>query len=229
MVQRKTYSEVNELLRHGTVQVAIICTGAYLHARVDKIPLEVIAVPVYSEGPVYHSFIIVRAESGITSMWGLKGRSFAFSDPLSLSGHYYPISLLLDQKVEPYTFFSHITFTYSHNGNMKAVLDGIADGAAVDSLVYNFEVLRNPGIGKKLRVIHQSPPLGINPVVVPTSIDLSLRERLREAFIGMNGSPEGQKLLSALGIVRFDIPPPTLYDSVSELFAKVRRYLEQRE
>lgn len=229
LVQRKTYSEVNELLRHKAIHVAIICTGAYLHAQVDNIPLEIVAVPVYSDGPVYYSLLIVRTGSTMESIRDLQGHPFAFSDPLSLSGHYYPVSLLLNLGIDPHRFFSQETFTYSHDGSIKAVLDGIADGAAVDSLVYDFEALHNPLLTKKLRVIHRSPPLGINPVVVPAALELSVRESLRQAFLGMHETQAGQRILTSLRIARFDTPPATLYDFAAERFTLVRRYLEKAQ
>lgn len=227
LVQRKTYHEVNQLLRHGSVQVAIICTGAYLHSKTEEIPLDVIAVPEYSDGPVYHSLLIVRAKDSFDTIQDLKGRSFAYSDPLSLSGHYYPLYLLLESGEEPSTYFGRTTFAYSHDGSLRAVLDGIADGAAVDSLVYDFEVRRNPSLGKELRIIHRSPNLGINPVVTPGSLDPALREAFRQAFVEMHSVPEGRKVLDSLKIKRFLAPPDGLYRETAKIYARVRSHLEK--
>jgi phosphonate transport system substrate-binding protein len=229
MTQRRTYHEVNELLRHGQVDLAIICTGAYLSASTEKTPLEVIAVPVYAEGPVYHSFFLVGAQSGIESLEQLRGRRFAFSDPLSLSGRYYPLYALLDRGLDPGTFFSETTFTYSHDGNMRAVLDGIVDAAAVDSLVYEFDVRRNPDLAKRLRIIHRSPPLGVSPFVVPKSLDADLRLSLQEALFSATDDPQGQRALSELTIERFAAPQSGLYDDAAKVFAEVRAHLEKRQ
>ncbi|MBI2890271.1 MAG: phosphate/phosphite/phosphonate ABC transporter substrate-binding protein [Nitrospirae bacterium] len=228
LVQRKTYGEVNELLRHATIQAAIICTGAYVRALMDNIKLDVIAVPSYKDGPVYYSLIVVRSADPARSLNDLKGRSFAFTDPLSLSGHYYAISALLDMGANPAAYFSKTTFTYSHDGSMRAVLDGIADGAAVDSLVYEDIIRRNPGMGEALRVVHRSPPLGAQPVVVPASLDPTLREGFQKAFLGISDSVRGHVTVESLGIERFVVPPPGLYDSASQLVAKVNRYLQER-
>jgi len=229
LVQRKTYHEVNELLRHGTVDVAIICTGAYLDAEAEQIPLEVLAVPTYPDGPVYFSFFVVRHDSSIQSCEQLRGRRFAFTDPLSLSGHYYPLYYLLNRRQDPREFFSDTTFTHSHDGSLRAVVDKIVDGAGVDSLIYDFEVSRHPSLREKLRIIHRSPPLGVSPIVVPKSAAPSLRKRLRDTFVGMSADSEGQQVLAGLGIARCQDPPPKLYGPVSEIYTEVRQYLETRE
>lgn len=229
IVQRKTYGEINELLRHGAVQAALVCTGAYLHAVADNISLEVIAVPVYADGPVYYSLIIVRSDSGITSLDDLKGRPLAFSDPLSLSGHYYLLSKLLDLNLDPRRYFSRTTFTYSHDGSIKAVLDGIAEAAAVDSLVYDYELRHSPTLSKSVRVIHRSPPLGASPVVAPTSLDPALRDRVRRAFLSMADSDRGKAVLTDLAVQRFVSPPPNLYDTASRVLQTVDAYMRGRQ
>jgi phosphonate transport system substrate-binding protein len=66
----------------------------------------------------------------------------------------------------PDTFFARTFFTYSHDNAIYAVADGVADGAAVDSLIYEFALLRDPDLANRVRIIHQSPPFGIPPVVV---------------------------------------------------------------
>lgn len=228
VVQRKTYGEVNELLRHGMVQAAIICTGAYLEAQRSRISLEVAAVPLFPEGPVYRSLLVTRADGGPATVADLRGRAFAFSDPLSLSGHYYPIDLLRSEGEDYRRYFSRTLFTHSHSGSLHAVLDGIADGAAVDSLVYESEAERNPDLAHRLRVIHRSPPLGINPVVVPGAADPAFRAAFREALIGLHGTPEGRLALDRIGIKRFVVPPAGLYESAAGIYERVRDFLEGR-
>jgi len=46
----------------------------------------------------------------------------------------------------PKYFFARLFFTYSHNNAIKAVANKVADGAKVDSLVYDFFVERERDI-----------------------------------------------------------------------------------
>lgn len=229
IVQRKTYGEINELLRSGMVQVAIVCTGTYLRALADNIPVEAIAVPVYPEGPVYHSLVVVRSDSGIESFKDLEGRPFAFTDPLSFSGYYYPVYLLREANRKPQSFFSRIIFTYSHDASMNALVDGIVDGTTINNIVYDLQTSQDPSLRQKLKIIHQSPPFGVTPVVVPASIDPEIRKRLIQALLEMDNSPEGSQILASLNIARFESPPPDLYHGASEIFEKVQIFLETKK
>ena len=212
VVQRRTYGEINELLRHGSVDAAILAAGAYLAATRDGIGLEVIAVPVNAEGPVSHSVFVVAVDSPLHSVEDLEGHSFGLNDPLSLSGNYYPLSVVYERGKEPRTFFSHTMYTYGDYGSLRAVLDGIVDAAAVDSLAYDFD-----GPRRDLREIHRSPPLGISPIVVPTSADPELVAGLTRALLTMHTKVDGREILATLHLRRFEAPPPGLYDEAARV------------
>src|SRR5437870_9606433 len=79
----------------------------------------------------YNSQIIVRTDSGISDINGLKGKKFAFVDPLSASGYVYP-TLTIKNKTgqEPKTFFSSTIFAGGHPQAALAVYQGTVDGAA---------------------------------------------------------------------------------------------------
>lgn len=212
VVERRTYSEVNELLRHGNVDAAILCTGAYLQATRDGIALDVIAVPVNAEGPVYHAVFVVRADSSLRTVADLEGHSFALTDPLSLGGNFYPLSLVYDRGNDPRTFFTRTMYTYGDFGSLRAVLDGIVDAASVDSLAYDFD-----GARAEFREIHRSVPLGISPVVVPRMSDPQFVAALTRALLTMQTKLDGREILAALHVLRFEIPPPGLYDEASRV------------
>lgn len=225
LVQQKTYGETTEVLRYGAVQTAVICPGALLRTEREKVPLEIVAVPVYADGMEYRTLVVVRADLPAAALPQLRGRAFAYTDRSSLMSYIYTLSWLLDHRLDPDHFFSRTVFTHSHDNSLRAIMDGLADAAAVNNVVYESELRRNPEWGRMLRVIHRSPPLGPPPVVVPASIEPILRERIRQAFIGMADSPDGRETLASLGIERFEPPSPGLYDAARDITAKVDRHL----
>lgn len=225
IVQRHTYAEINALLREGTAEVGIICTGTYLFARRDGTPLDVIAVPLHRGEPHYYSLLLTRADSPYATLDDLEGRSFGFTDPLSLSGHFYPLSMLIDAQKDPRTYFSETTYTHNHDASMRAVRDGIVDAASVDSLVYEHEVERNPAWEGSLRVIHRSPPLAISPVVVPRSTDRRVRNMVEHVLLTMHETPRGREILGELRLDRFIAPPPGLFDDTAQIVDRVETYL----
>ncbi len=218
VVQRRTFGEVNELLRRRGVDAAIIGTGTYLLARRDDIALDVIAVPVVAEGPMFHSVIVVKSDSPLRSLDDLEGRTIGFSDPLSISGHYYPISVIVARGKDPHTYFARSVFTYGHFGSIRAVLDGIVDAAAINSLSYDFE-----GPRTDLRVIHRSPPFAISPVVVPRVSEPRFVAALTRALLTMHTTNEGLAILHELHLTRFEAPPPGLYDDAARIVDTVLR------
>lgn len=79
----------------------------------------------------YQSQIIVKADSGINDINGLKGKKFAFTDAVSTSGYLFP-TLLVKNKTgtDPKSFFSSTTFAGGHDKAVLAVYQGSVDGAA---------------------------------------------------------------------------------------------------
>ena len=221
LVQRKNYAQMNELLRLGRVDAAFVCSRAYITGA-RQFGLELLAVPVvYDEGPVYYSYIIVNRESGINRFEELRGRSFAFSDPLSNSGELYPRYLLAKMNETPDTFFSHYFYTYSHDKSIEAVASGIVDGAAVDSLIWDYKNITEPRMTSKTRIINVSPPFGIPPVVVSPLSDTKLKEEIRDILLNMHRDEEGRRILEKLHIKRFIPPENVSYASIEEMLEVV--------
>lgn len=221
LVQGKTYDEINDLIRAGSITVAIVCTNAYLEGQED-FGLEALVVPQIRGETVYYSYLIVPADSPAQSLADLRGKTFAFSDPLSNSGRLVPLYELKKMGETPETFFSRTIFTYSHDNSVRAVMEKLVDGAAVDSLVYEFMADRDPAVRARTRVLARWGPFGINPVVVQPQLDPRLKEQLRTLFLSMHQSPEGQRILNMLGVDRFLPPDATSYETVRLMRAYVR-------
>ncbi len=202
LVQRKTYEETYDLLRYGTLDLALVCTYIYVRGH-GELGLELLAGPEVNGKAEYQSFIITRADSGILDFAGLRGKRFAFTDPLSTSGRLYPLSLLKGRGVDPGAYFGSTTYTYSHDNSIKAVFQGVSDGAAVDSLVYDQWVRKNPDLGLSLRVIDRSETFPSPPIVASKRLDPAVREAFRAALLTLHEAPEGRAILANLGIDRW--------------------------
>lgn len=212
LVQRSTYAETNELVRTGQVDLAFVCTGAYVRGE-QEFGMELVAVPEINGQPTYQSYIIVPAASPARSLEDLRQGVFAFTDPLSLSGYLVPLYALSTQGTSPNLFFARTLFTYSHENSVRAVAEGWVDGAAVDSLVYDAMVTQNRLYGEQSRIIWRSDPYGAPPAVVHPGLDPALKERLREALLTMGEDEAGRQALAALGVDRFVPGEEKWYDS----------------
>lgn len=225
LVQRRSYKEISDLLEQGQVDLAFVCGLPYVidHAKFGE---ELLVAPqVYPEGPVYYSYVIVPRDSPAERLEDLRGKRYAFSDPLSNSGHLVPTHLLARMGETPETFFKRSIFTYSHSANVEAVAVKLVDGASVDSYVYDYLTVTNPALTSRTRIIHRSPPHGITPVVIRKEINGALKERIRTAFLKMDEDPRGREILKAMMIQRFVAVSDSLYNSIREMRGFVERQM----
>lgn len=222
LVQKRTYMEINDLLEQGEVDLAFVCTSAYIAGH-DKFGMELLAAPMVKGETVYYSLLIVPTDSSANTMADLQGKVFAFTDPISLSGRMYPTYLVQQLGYTPETFFSRVFYTYSHDQAIQAVANGVADGAAVDSLVYQFAIRRDASIEEKVRVIHQSPPFGIPPVVINPLLRPQLKADLRDMLLGVHLDPRGKAALQAIGIDQFVLLDDSAYNDVRTLLSDVNQ------
>lgn len=222
-VQRRTYAEVNDLLVTGQVDAALVCTGGYLDLR-RRAPgaVEVLAAPLIGGSTTYRSLLIVPASSRAGALSDLRGGRFAFTDELSFSGHLYPLHLLAAAGAAPSTFFGSVTFTRSHDRSIEGVLQGVVDGASVDSLVYDALVRRDPRVAAATRVIDRSPPFGLMPVVASTRMAPDVRQRLQAVLLDLHRDPPSAAALAEVGIERFVVPEPSLYDEAAAVAARAK-------
>lgn len=216
LIQRRTYQETNDLIESGEVDMAFVCTSAYITGH-DEFGMELLAGPEVSGESVYYSILIVPVGSSAETMQDLEGKVFAFTDPISYSGRVYPTYLVHQLEQTPDTFFGRTFFTYSHDDAIYAVADGLADGAAVDSLVYDFALERDPTLADRVSVIHRSPPFGIPPVVVSPNMRPQQRALLQETLLMMQQMPGGNEALHSLGLERFILIEDSAYDSARQI------------
>ncbi|MBI5055885.1 MAG: phosphate/phosphite/phosphonate ABC transporter substrate-binding protein [Nitrospirae bacterium] len=219
-VDRDNYAEINELLKNGEIEAAFVCGGPYVDGH-KEFGMELLAVPVAYGEPVYYSYIIVNKDSPIHMFQQLRGKKFAFTDPMSNSGKLVPTYMLARMNETPDTFFKSYIFTQSHDKAIKAVAQGIVDGAAVDSLIWEYASRTNPVFTSKTRIIKKSPPYGIPPVVVRPGMEQGMKEKLRQIFLDAHNDKKGKEILNHMMIDRFIPIDDRAYDSIREMKAWV--------
>lgn len=222
--QRRTYAEVNELVKRHEVDVAFVCSGPYTRGRED-FGMELLVVPVSHGQSVYHSYILAHRDSAIGSFAELQGKRFAFTDPHSNTGCLVPTYMLARLGKTPASFFRETFCTQSHDNSIRAVAEGLAEGAAVDSLIWEFMNTFDPSYTSRTKIIEKSPPYGIPPIVVHPDLDDELKQHLRAAFLSIHENPVAVPLLRRIQIDRFAEGEDAMYDSVREM----RRWLEKRD
>jgi phosphonate transport system substrate-binding protein len=218
LVHKADYATVNEMLEQRRLDMAFVCSGPYVTGH-DAFGLELLVAPEVDGKTTYQSYIIAPLSSDATSLASLRGKTFAFTDPQSNSGRIVPTYLLARMGTTPDAFFKEYFYTYSHDNSIKAVATGRADGAAVDSLIWEYESATNPAFTKRTRIVERSDQYGIPPVVVHPATAPRLKRALRDAFLGADGTPEGKALLDKMRIERFVTVTDSHYDSIRQMEA----------
>jgi phosphonate transport system substrate-binding protein len=216
IIQSKTYADANDLIRAGTADMAFVCTYAYVVGH-EEFGMQLLAAPLIQGQTIYHADLIVNKDSNITTFAQLQDKTFAFTDPMSNTGVLYPLSLVKAQGSTADKFFGKYFYTYSHDYALQAVSDKLADGASVDSTVFDYLRQSNPALVAKVKVIQTSPPYGMPPVVVRADLDPALKKKIQTTLFDMNQNSAGREILAQLHIQRFVPVQDGLYDSVREL------------
>ena len=218
LVQRQTYAEVNALIENKNVDLAFVCSGPYVMGH-EEFGMELIAVPIVDGKPVYYAYILARRGAGISSFEDLRGKRFAFTDPDSNTGSLVPRFMLAQRRETPESFFTEAFFTHGHDNSIKAVAEGLADGASVDSLIWDFLRTTHSNTAARTVIIQKSRPYGIPPWVVHPALDPDLKADLKKVLLSLHTDPSARRALEGIRIQRFVEGNDASYQSVRDMQA----------
>ena len=194
----KNYEQLNTLINNGEIDVGFICSGSLPY--IEPSAIRQLLVPVVEDKTTYNSFIIVPKNSSYKTILDLKGKRFAFTDPLSNTGHLYPKYYLAKQGMKSEHFFSDIFFTKSHDRSIFLINNGIVDGAGVDHLVYNFMKIHQPEMVQHIRVIHTSPDIASPPFLISNRLNKDDANKMIEVFLNLHLDPKSGQIIHSLRI-----------------------------
>ena len=211
-----------ENCRNDVNDVCFVCSLPYVHFEREGIaPAVPIAAPVlqgerYRGEPIYFSDVIVAADSDLSSFADLRGRSWAFNEPLSQSGYgitrYHLVTL-----GETAGYFGEVIEAGFHESAIRMVRDGEVDASAIDSQVLGIEMRENPELRDQLRIIDSLGPSTIQPVAVSKRFDQHFREDVRAIFLGLHERDGFREVLDRGMVERFVPVGPESYDDVRRM------------
>ena len=210
-----SYAAVIEAMGAGKVDIGWLATFSYVLAK-EKYDVELLLVVQRFGSPFYRGQIMVRANSGIESLKDLKGKSFAFVDPASTSGHLYPKTLLLSKGLDPKKFFGKTVFAGSHNAVVFSIYKGEVDGGAAYDGSRAAVAKSYPDIFEKIKVIAYTKEIPNDTVSVRKELPENLKITLREGLKKISRSPEGSKILKNLYGISGVLDLDGLFDPVRE-------------
>ena len=219
------YTGVVEALRAGKLDIAFLTPASYVLAK-GEANVRVLLKSHRRGSPHYYAAIITHADSGIRTLADLSNKSFAFTDPLSTSGHVFPRKMFKEHGIDPTRDFKNVVFSGGHDATVLAVLHRKVDAGATFA---NFpdgregawlQYLKDPREQKKIRAIAYSEPIPADNLVVSEKLDPGLADRIKQIFLDLSEDAGGKKMLRDLYQIDGFFPATDRdYDSVREAFA----------
>lgn len=222
LIQRENYGEVGTLLLNGGADIAFFSSGEYA-AYSGFSEIELLVGQERHGLPFYQGYLVVPKDSSIQDISQLRGKSVAFTDPLSYSGYMFIAWTLQQQNETPESFFGSYVYTYSHDKSLRAVANKIVDAAPVTSFAYDEAKVTMPEVAAAVKIIGISPKSGIGPVVISKKIPTQQRKVLKETFLKMHEEPSLKEALQGLMITKFTTPQPELYDVTRKMLQIERK------
>jgi phosphonate transport system substrate-binding protein len=219
LVQKNSYAEIALLLLNGGADMAFFSSGGYANYS-DFKGIELLASQQRMGKPYYQGYLLVNKDSGIASIEDLRGKTVAFTDPLSYSGHAFLVQELRKRGYTPENFLGRYLYTDSHDASFKAVVNRVVDAAPVSRVVYDRAITSDPIVANQLNIIAVSAPAGIGPVVAGKSLKPEEKKILRDNLLHLHENPDLQKALHGLSIDRYVAPQPELFEPIRKMLAE---------
>jgi phosphonate transport system substrate-binding protein len=179
------YNATVEALGNGSLDFAYLGGLTYIkaHARYNVVPLVQRSTDLQ-----FRSYFITSSNSSIHSLGDLKGKTFAFGDINSTSGHVMPYLEMRQAGVDPNTYLKY-RYTGSHPATAKAVESGAVDAGALDETVYQSMIAEGKLDPNKVRIFYKSKPFVDYVWVARKDVDPATQEKFAQAFTDLK---EGQ-------------------------------------
>jgi len=207
------YNATVEALGNGSLDFAYLGGLTYIkaHARYNVVPL------VQRSSDLQFRSCFITSSPSIHSLADLKGKTFAFGDINSTSGHLMPYLEMRQAGVDPNSALKY-RYTGSHPATAKAVESGAVDAGALDETVYNSMVSEGKLDPNKVRVFYMSKPFVDYVWVARQDVDPAMQEKFAQAFTDLKERQDDEilKILRGTNFVRANNEEYTVLRLVAE-------------
>jgi phosphonate transport system substrate-binding protein len=203
-----SYAATIEAMGTHNVDVGWLAPLAYVLAR-ERIGADALVANVRGGSTTSAGQIVVRADSGITSLDGLRGKRFAFADDTSVTGYHLPTALFWAAGIDPAASFKETVFVGGDDRVLLAVYNRQADGGAVvgeralglagstAGVSTAFQPLPTD-LAEQIRVIARTDPIPNDVVGVRSGVSPELGRQIRDGLLRVAATPPGAAALRDL-------------------------------
>ena len=191
------FSSVREAMCAGQAQIGWLNTFNYVLAN-EQCGVDAALATSRFGATTYAGQIIVRADSGITSLEDLRGKVMCWVDPASTSGYIIPRIMLAAEGIDHDTDFSQTIEAGSHNNVVTQVYNGDCDAGATFSDARTGIEEEFPDVLEQVVVLATTSDIPNDSVSFVSDFPEEMRTEIVAALLDIAGSPEGQEALNTL-------------------------------
>lgn len=191
-----SYAAVIEAMGTGKAHMGTLATFAYLLAH-EKYGVDVALVSVRYGSPYYKGQIIVGADTGITKIEDLAGKTVCWVDAASTSGYIIPRVMLKAAGVDPEKDLAQEVEAGSHPNVVLAVYSGDCDAGATYIDARGTIEDEHPDVNEKVLVIAESDEIPNDGLQFIKDFPADMRGEIVQAFLDIMASEEGAEAMGA--------------------------------
>lgn len=217
----KSYKDFVKDFKAGEIDIGYFGGVMYvkLNEEMGLIPL---VTPVEKGKTSYKGYIIVKEDSGISTLEDLKGKSFSFVNKHSTSGYLMPRLMMLEEGIEnTEKYFSKVEYTEDHLSCLISVYNGYSDGGAISEFVFDTEeASKYEGI----KVIMETEEVPSICIAVRKDMKPEYIEKLKNAFLEIGKTPETKELMELFETQGYLEAKDSDYDMIKKAMDKISKY-----
>ncbi|HEY1266120.1 MAG TPA: PhnD/SsuA/transferrin family substrate-binding protein [Candidatus Binatia bacterium] len=220
-VDQGSWQERERLFDAGLIHICWLCGWPYVLKADRRADIELLGAPLpagerYRDRPIYFSDIVVCRDSAFHSFADLHRSRWTYNEPLSHSG-YNLVRWHLASLGVTRGFFGSVVESGAHSRSLRMVLDGTVDGAAIDSMVLEWELGHKPQLAGKIRVVGTLGPSPVPPWAISKKVPAETRATIRAELLAMHERKEGQAILARGRLTRFAAVLDGDYNAIREM------------
>jgi phosphonate transport system substrate-binding protein len=215
-----SYNAEIEAMRNGKLEIGEFGPLGYVLAH-QVAKAEAIAAFGTEDGKpnTYWASIVTYPGSGVNTVAEIKGRSFAFSDPASTSGHLFPAYGLRKAGLDPDKDVRAI-YAGSHTSSFEALYNHKVDAGELNSEQVESAKQRGHYKDGDLVFLWKSDPIPTDPFVVRGDLPAEFKKRVIVALQSLDLSaldPADRKIMVGTGVSRLVPQTDGAYDGIRDL------------
>jgi phosphonate transport system substrate-binding protein len=176
----------------------------------------------------FRGLILVRKDSGITTVDDLKGKAVSFPAPTALAATMMPLHYLQTHGLDVMQDIE-IRYVGSQESSIMNVYLGDVAAGATWPQPWHLLAAERPELEAELQVLWETDALVNNGLVVRDDVDPQLVEQVAAVLFTLQDQSQGRLILAAMNLSHFEPAVPETYAPVVEFLANYAATVRPQE